>query len=33
MPAIRDHADLARRIWEDVEGLGFTFVWHVLVSF
>ncbi|HRR26078.1 MAG TPA: uroporphyrinogen decarboxylase family protein [Acidobacteriota bacterium] len=26
-------ADLFRRVWEDIEGLGYSFIWHCLVSF
>jgi hypothetical protein len=33
LPPIAEHGDLARRVWEDVDQLAYTFVWHVLVSF
>jgi hypothetical protein len=26
-------ADLARRVWEDVEGFAYTYIWHMLLSF
>jgi hypothetical protein len=24
---------LARRIWEQVDSLGYTYIWHILLSF
>jgi hypothetical protein len=24
---------LAKRVWEDVEGLAYLYIWHVLLSF
>lgn len=33
LPAIQGDADLARRIWEEVDSLGYMFIWQLLVSF
>jgi hypothetical protein len=32
-PEILGDETLARRIWEEVDGFGHTFIWHCLVSF
>ena len=33
LPPITGDADLARRVWEEVDSLGNTFIWQLLVSF
>ncbi|MFO7973569.1 MAG: uroporphyrinogen decarboxylase family protein [Candidatus Hydrogenedentota bacterium] len=33
LPGIQGDADLVKRIWEEVDALGFTFIMHCLVSF
>jgi hypothetical protein len=33
LPPIQGDADLARRIWEEVDSLGNMFIWQLLVSF
>jgi len=33
LPAIQGDAGLVRRVWEEVDALGFTFIMHCLVSF
>ncbi len=33
LPDLPGDPDLTRRIWEQVDALGYTFIWHVLVSF
>ena len=33
LPPIRGGADLVKRIWDDLEGLAYLYVWHVLLSF
>jgi len=33
LPRIQGDAELVRRIWEDVDGLAYTYAWHCLVSF
>lgn len=33
LPPIRGDAQLAQRIWEDIEGLAYTYIWHCLLSF
>lgn len=33
LPPIRRHAELAQRVWENIDGLAHTFIWHLLVSF
>jgi len=33
LPPLTGDADLARRIWDSIEGLGNTFIWQVLLSF
>ncbi len=33
MPDLTGDEALARRVWEDVDGLAYTYVWHILVSF
>jgi hypothetical protein len=33
LPSISGDAGLVRRIWHDVEGLAYLYIWHVLLSF
>ena len=32
LPEITGDAELFRRVWEDVDGLAYLYVWHCLVS-
>ncbi len=33
MPAIQGDEALVRRVWEEVDGLGYVFIWQCLLSF
>jgi hypothetical protein len=33
LPPLTGDAQLAKKIWDDVEGLGNLFIWQVLLSF
>ncbi len=33
IPAIPGDESLAKRIWDDIEGLANSFIWHILISF
>jgi hypothetical protein len=33
LPQISGDRDLVRRVWEDIDALGHTFIWHCLLSF
>ena len=33
LPEINGDKELIQRIWEDVDALGYTYIWHCLVSF
>ena len=33
LPPIKGDEALAKRVWEDVEGLAYLYIWHVLLSF
>jgi len=33
LPEITGDAELVRRVWEEVDALAYTYVWHCLVSF
>ncbi len=33
IPEICGDEKLAKKIWEDVDGLAYTYIWHCLVSF
>lgn len=33
LPAISGDAELFRRVWNEVEGLAYLYIWHVLLSF
>ena len=30
---IKGDAELAKKIWEDADALGYVYIWHCLVSF
>ncbi len=32
-PPITGDAQLVRKVWEDVDAMAYTFVWHCVVSF
>lgn len=33
LPKIQGDAALVRKVWQDVDALAYTFIWHCLVSF
>jgi hypothetical protein len=33
MPPVQGDEALVRRVWEEVDGLAYTFVWQCLLSF
>jgi hypothetical protein len=33
LPPIVGDTDLVRRVWDDIEGLSYLYIWHVLLSF
>ena len=33
LPEITGDRDLVRKVWEDLEGLGNTYIWQLLLSF
>lgn len=33
LPPITGDAELVQRVWKDVDGLGYVYIWHCLVSF
>ncbi len=33
LPEIPGDEELARKIWEDTDALGYTYIWHCLLSF
>ena len=33
LPPIQGDADLVRGVWDDLEGLAYLYIWHVLLSF
>lgn len=33
IPEISGDPKLAQKIWEDIDGLGYVYIWHLLVSF
>ncbi|MBA4146837.1 MAG: hypothetical protein H0X66_01895 [Verrucomicrobia bacterium] len=33
IPEISGDPQIAKKVWEDVDALGYTYVWHCLVSF
>jgi hypothetical protein len=32
LPPITAREELVRKVWEDVDSLGYTYIWHLLVS-
>jgi hypothetical protein len=33
LPEIQGDEELVRRVWEDVDSLAYTYIWHCLESF
>ena len=33
LPPISGEAQLVRKVWEDVDGLAYMYIWQLLVSF
>ncbi len=33
LPPLTGDAELAKRIWEETDALGYLFIWHCLLSF
>jgi hypothetical protein len=33
LPPIKGDKELVQRVWEDVDGAGYTYIWHCLLSF
>ncbi len=33
LPPILGDAELVRRVWNDIEGLAYLYIWHVLLSY
>lgn len=33
LPELKGDEQIAREIWEDVDALGYMYIWHVLLSF
>jgi hypothetical protein len=33
LPELSGDPELVRRVWENVDGLGYLYIWHCLVSF
>ncbi len=33
LPPIQGDAELAERIWREIDELAYTYIWHCLVSF
>jgi hypothetical protein len=33
LPKITGDEDLMRRIWEDIDALGYVYIWQILLSF
>ena len=33
LPEISGDTELVKKIWEDIDALGYTYIWHCLVSF
>jgi hypothetical protein len=33
LPPIQGDPELVRRVWEDVDTLGYVYIWHCLLSF
>ncbi|MFQ6133578.1 MAG: hypothetical protein ACE5R4_16175 [Armatimonadota bacterium] len=33
IPEISGDEELVKRVWEDIDALAYTYIWHCLVSF
>ena len=33
LPRIPDNEELVKKVWEDVDGLGYMYIWQCLLSF
>ncbi len=33
LPEIPGDKELAKKVWEDIDGLGYVYIWHCLLSF
>ncbi|GAB4128740.1 MAG: hypothetical protein Kow0040_03830 [Thermogutta sp.] len=33
LPPIQGDAELVRRVWQDIDALGYMYIWQVLLSF
>lgn len=33
LPEISGDKELVRKVWEDIDALGYVYIWHCLVSF
>jgi hypothetical protein len=33
LPPIQGDAELAKKVWQDVDALGYVFIWHCVLSF
>ena len=33
IPEISGDEDLIKRVWEDIDALGYVYIWQILVSF
>jgi hypothetical protein len=33
LPPLSGDAELVRRVWDDIEGLAYVFIWHTVLSF
>ncbi|MBM3498945.1 MAG: hypothetical protein FJX74_09770 [Armatimonadetes bacterium] len=33
LPEIKGDRELVQRVWEDVDALGYVYIWHCLLSF
>ena len=33
LPPLKGDAELVQRVWDDLDGLAYTYIWQVLLSF
>ncbi len=33
LPQITGDKELVKRVWEDIDALGYTYIWQILLSF
>ena len=33
LPEIKGDQELVQRVWEDIDALGYVYIWHCLLSF